>query len=70
MVIENLSIISIICLCYARDIIYFLAGTIAFIPLMCSISDIKNDTDRTGRMVYIICCFIVWCWLYSKLIVL
>ena len=51
------------------DILYFCAGGIVFVILLCS-GCITENMDKTGFRVYVICSFVIWCWVFSKLIVM
>jgi hypothetical protein len=50
-------------------IIYFCAGAVVFIVLLTADFATKN-LDTKAIRVYALCLFVIWCWLYSKLIVL
>ena len=51
------------------DILCFCAGGTVFILILCS-SYITKNMDTTGFRIYVVCSFIVWCWIFSKLIVM
>lgn len=51
------------------DILYFWAGAAVFIVLLTADFATKN-LDTKAIRVYALCLFVIWCWLYSKLIVL
>lgn len=61
----------IIVLCFIRDVLYFITGGWLFLAIANSLPR-KQKTPNTNAdfVVHLLCSFIVWCWLYSKLIVL
>lgn len=51
------------------DILYFCAGIVVFMVLLTADFVTKN-LDTKAIRIYAVCVFIVWCWIFSKLIVL
>lgn len=51
------------------DILYFCAGATVFIVLLTTDFTTKN-LDTKAIRIYAVCLFVIWCWIYSKLIVL
>lgn len=51
------------------DILCFCAGAVAFIVLLTA-NFITKNLDTKALRIYAICVFILWCWIFSKIIVL
>lgn len=52
-----------------KNVLYFIAGAFMFLIILSNFSNVKVATE--GQFgIWAVCCFIVWCWIFSKLIVL
>jgi hypothetical protein len=54
-----------------RNALYFITGGWLFFIAAVSLPKAqKHMLSKTEVIVFVFCCFVVWCWLFSKLITL
>lgn len=54
-----------------RSILYFITGGWLFFIAVASLPKAqKHMSSQTEVIVFVLCCFVVWCWLFNKLITL
>jgi hypothetical protein len=54
-----------------RNVLYFITGGWLFFLMATSLPRAQKFMISTIEMLaYVFCCFVVWCWIFSKLIVL
>jgi hypothetical protein len=54
-----------------RNILYFITGGWLFFIAAASLPKAqKHMSSQTEVIVFVLCCFVVWCWIFNKLIVL
>lgn len=53
-----------------RNVLYFLTGGWLFFMITTSLPSQKLMNSNTETVLSIFCYFVVWCWLFSKLITL
>lgn len=68
-VINELTALTLFLCSMIRDILYFCAGAVVFVILLSAPPIIKN-LETKGIRFYALCVFVIWCWIYSKIIVL
>lgn len=52
-----------------RNVLYFITGGWLFFLMATSLPRAqKFMVSTTELLVYVFCCFVVWCWIFSKLI--
>lgn len=54
-----------------RNVLYFITGGWLFFIAAASFPKAtRHMNSNTEVMTYVFCCFVVWCWIFSKIIVL